>query len=312
MSGDGIFHIDPQGRLFPMIVTPYDSEETLQSLLAEHPDLLAGGHMTPDEPRRWLLLQREQGIADHEDGAYRWSIDHLFVDQDGIPTLVEVKRSSDTRIRREVVGQMLDYAANGVRYWRPETLRALFESDQERRNLDPAQVIAQLTDDSATVDQFFALVDTNMRSGRIRMVFVADVVPDELRAIVEFLNGQLNPAEMFAVEVKQYRAAGHDSQVIVPAVYGRTALAAAKTSSSSTRTKADRATLMEQADPAVHWVARLITELASEHELLFTGTPRGWHLTTSSGHGRIASLLLRQGDLYFPLGAVPGRQSRST
>jgi hypothetical protein len=33
-------------------------------------------------------------------------------DQNAVPTLVEVKRSSDTRIRREVVGQMLDYAAN--------------------------------------------------------------------------------------------------------------------------------------------------------------------------------------------------------
>ena len=31
-----------------------------------------------------------------------------------MPTLVEVKRSSDTRIRREVVGQMLHYAANAV------------------------------------------------------------------------------------------------------------------------------------------------------------------------------------------------------
>lgn len=37
-------------------------------------------------------------------------MDHLFVDQDAIPTLVEVKRSSDTRIRREVVGQLLEYS----------------------------------------------------------------------------------------------------------------------------------------------------------------------------------------------------------
>ena len=47
----------------------------------------------------------------------RWSADHLFLDQDGIPTLVEVKRRKDTRIRREVVGQMLEYAANAVVYW---------------------------------------------------------------------------------------------------------------------------------------------------------------------------------------------------
>src|SRR5262249_3604083 len=31
-----------------------------------------------------------------------WSVDHLFLDQDAVRTLVEVKRGSDTRIRREV------------------------------------------------------------------------------------------------------------------------------------------------------------------------------------------------------------------
>jgi len=29
-----------------------------------------------------------------------WALDHLLLDQDAIPTLVEVKRSSDTRIRK--------------------------------------------------------------------------------------------------------------------------------------------------------------------------------------------------------------------
>ena len=29
-------------------------------------------------------------------------VDHVFLDKDGIPTLVEVKRSGDTRIRRQV------------------------------------------------------------------------------------------------------------------------------------------------------------------------------------------------------------------
>ena len=40
----------------------------------------------------------------------RWSLDHLFVSRTGIPVLIEVKRASDTRLRREVVGQLLDYA----------------------------------------------------------------------------------------------------------------------------------------------------------------------------------------------------------
>jgi hypothetical protein len=34
------------------------------------------------------------------------------------------------------------------------------------------------------------------------MVFVADVIPDELLRITEFRNGQMNTAEVVAVEVK--------------------------------------------------------------------------------------------------------------
>jgi hypothetical protein len=78
-------------------------------LLARYPSLLAGDQIDPASPRRWVLISREQPVPDESAGAARWAIDHLFVDQDGIPTLVEVKRSTDTRIRREIVGQMLDF-----------------------------------------------------------------------------------------------------------------------------------------------------------------------------------------------------------
>ena len=55
----------------------------------------------------------------------RWSLDHLFLDQEGIPTFVECKRSTDTRARREVVAQMLDYAANGLQYWSMERIQTV-------------------------------------------------------------------------------------------------------------------------------------------------------------------------------------------
>ena len=102
-------------KLIEMVEQPYKAEEVLQRLLADYPNLLAGDQ--DDEPRRrWLLVERELGIAGEEDGSDRWSLDHLFLDQDGVPTLVEVKRSSDTRLR-EVVGQLLDYAANASAFW---------------------------------------------------------------------------------------------------------------------------------------------------------------------------------------------------
>jgi hypothetical protein len=99
------------GELLEMVEQPYRVETVLQDHLAAHPELLSP-EAAEDERRQWLLVKREMGVADSDEARDRWSLDHLFVDQDSIPTFVEVKRSSDTRLRRQVVGQMLDYAAN--------------------------------------------------------------------------------------------------------------------------------------------------------------------------------------------------------
>jgi hypothetical protein len=103
----GIFLLSGE-NLVEMREQAYDSEDLLQAWLAKYPNLLAGGEQVTGSPRRWLLVKREAGVPDREAGGDRWSLDHLFIDQDAVPTLVEVKRSDDTRIRREVVGQMLD------------------------------------------------------------------------------------------------------------------------------------------------------------------------------------------------------------
>lgn len=94
---------------------------------------------------------------------------------------------------------------------------------------DPLDVLVELFGDhDLVVEEFFARIEGNLRSGRIRMVFVADDIPDELMGIAEFLNEQMNPAEVFAVEVKQYKADGYPGLVIVPAGYGRTEAASKK------------------------------------------------------------------------------------
>jgi hypothetical protein len=63
-------------------------------------------------------------------------------------------------------------------------------------------------------------------------VFVADAIPPELRRIVEFLNGQMDPATVLAVEIKQY--VGGTLRTLVPRVIGETADAQLKKSSGRT------------------------------------------------------------------------------
>jgi len=251
----GIYLIQEGGGLIEMPERPYEAEDILQRLLADYPNLLAGDQIDRASPRRWLLVSREAAVPGEEGGAGRWSLDHLFLDQDAVPTLVEVKRSTDTRIRREVVGQMLDYAANGVVYWPAEAMRAQFERTCERRGTDPAEALVALLGPDGDHDAFWQVAKQNLQAGRVRLVFVADHIPTELQRVVEFLNGQMDPAEVLAVEIKQY--VGQSQQALVPRLVGQTAAAQQKK-----RVASDSGTLWDEASFFPELEARRGTEEA--------------------------------------------------
>ena len=224
--GGIIYLIQDDDKLVEMAEQEYDSEDLLQKLLAQYPNLLSGDQINRMAPRRWLLVKREAGLPSEDGGSGRWSVDHVFLDQDGVPTLVEVKRSSDTRIRREVVGQMLDYAANAVVYWPMERIRAQFESTCQSQGQEGEALLGEFlgleTDNpEPDLEDFWSRVKTNLQAGKVRMVFVADKIPTELQRVVEFLNSQMDPAEVLALEVKQFLGKG--MKTLVPTILGQTA-----------------------------------------------------------------------------------------
>jgi len=240
MSGGRIFLVGREpGELVPMTETSYTTEDVLQDLLMRYPDLLAGEQIDPDSPRRWLLVARELGVPGEEGGSSAWSLDHLFLDQDGVPTFVECKRASDTRSRREVIAQMLDYAANGTAYWPIDRIRqAAAETAQAAGTTIDDRVRELLAEDDSDVDAFWATVERNLRAGRVRLLFVADRTHRELRRLVEFLNEKMSDVEVLAIEVKQYL--GTSYQVVVPRVIGLTeAVRSSKTSSPAQKVTRD-------------------------------------------------------------------------
>lgn len=227
MDGTGqIFILKDDNTLIEVKNHTYDSENLLQALLSEYPNLLAGEQINTVSPRRWLLISREVSIPSEESGTGRWSVDHLFIDQDGVPTLVEVKRSSDTRIRREVVGQMLDYAANATIYWSVDSIKNSFQKTCAQHGKDADEALQSFLEDEDGIESFWDRVKTNLNEGRLRLLFVADKIPDELIRIVEFLNDQMTNTEVLAVEVRQY--AGQGIKTLVSRVIGQTSKAQQK------------------------------------------------------------------------------------
>ncbi len=214
-----IFLIEADDSLVELAEEDYDSEEVLQHLLAQFPKVLTG---VQEGSPAWLLIEREAGIPKEKDGVSWWALDHLFVDRNAVPTLVEVKRKSDTRLRREVVAQMLDYAANAVVYLSDEgSLSSRFERRCEKEGLDPERELSDHLGGDVSWSKFWEDANTHLEAGRIRMVFVADEIRPELLRIVEFLNEQMRTVEVLAVEVRQY--VGESQRTLVPRVLGQTA-----------------------------------------------------------------------------------------
>ena len=258
---DRIYTREQHGRLEPLVGERFAKEDELQALIAEHPELLDGTQMRPDDPRRWILVSREQGIAETSDAGTRWAVDHLLVDQDAVPTLVEVKRGRNPEIRRTVIGQMLEYAAHATRTWTADTLRRAFEESTEDPGAELGKLLQPDGEEEPDADDFWERVATNLAAARLRLLFVADDIPDELERVVEFLNAQMPVIEVLAVEIKQFK--GDSRQTLVPRVLGRTA--ASPRSQRTRRSKLDRESFLNAfVNPEHRSVAARLLGVADE------------------------------------------------
>jgi hypothetical protein len=238
------------------------NEDELQSLIARFPDMITGSG------ERMLLIRREQSVPDTLDGTARWSLDHLFVTESAVPVFVEVKRATDTRIRREVIGQILDYAANGVAYWSPGAMADSFTQQCRQDGLDPGSTLREFLKEGST-EEFWAQVDANLSAGRIQMIIAADVIPKELARIVEFLNEQMS-ASIIAVELSYYESEdGH--RTLVPRIIGETE-----------RTDLRKGTLRQKLDPISieEWIAKNIAPLGAQ---VLSGARKFLDLSVSAG-----------------------------
>lgn len=254
MQGGIIYQVGADNSLTRMKPGQPANEDEIQRMIADHPEMVAGS----DEPL--LLIERECAISDKVEGSGRWSLDHLFVTRDARPVLVEVKQASNTQLRREVVGQLVEYAANAVVHWSRDSLRASFlascQGDEEVAAEKLRTFLGEGSDQSGAADpeQFWNRVEANLRAGELNMVIVADQIPRELVRIVEFMNEQMQ-ATVQAVELRWY-VADTGMKTLVPRIIGATERAASKKLTSESRT------------PNEYWV-----RLKAEFPQLVSGSP---------------------------------------
>jgi hypothetical protein len=216
-------------------------------------------------------------------------VDHLFVTRDAVPVLVELKRAVDTRLRREVVGQMLDYAANATAFWQAGRIADSFASTVEKAGGDPDEVLAAFLGDEDPAS-FWTQVDTNFSAGRFKLVFVADSIPRELARIVEFMNDQMR-ADVRAVELRWFSDMT-GAVTLSPRVIGET----------------ERAAVAKSAVPKLPRISRdqwLAEHIAPAGNEALEGAAAYIRLVEAVGGE--ADMATRQGSIYAEFSVTKGR-----
>ena len=156
---------------------------------------------------------------------------------------------------------MLDYAANAVAHWPLEDIVTRFEARCLAEGIDPSQELGELLAEAQIADDFWHQVNKNLEEGRVRIVFVADAIPSELKSIVEFLNEQMDRSEVLAIEVKQF--VGEGVTALVPRVLGQSERALQKKAAN-----AEPRTDSSEAEFLAHIVATCPTEEQRVYEQL--------------------------------------------
>ncbi len=194
-------------------------EATLRDLIAEHPGMLPVHDLDPSYGRL-VTVTRELSIPGVG------FVDVLLMDEHGRLVVVECKLWRNPQARREVVGQILDYARELSRYGYEDLQRQV--SIATRRQGNVLYALAQEAGGTLPEAEFVDRVSRDLAAGRFLLLVVGDGIAEGTRRIGEYLRNQPGLAFGFGlVEVAEYRhtdASGAEHLIMQPRVLAHTAV----------------------------------------------------------------------------------------
>ena len=195
-------------------------EGWLQELIRAHPELLP---VTEIEPAFAPLVSVGREVTTKVG-----SIDNLYLSPQGYLTIVETKLWRNPEARRQVVGQIIDYAKE-VSRWSYEDLENRVRAYNQRfrgSNLgifDTLQLVEPMeeTDEQAIVD----IISRNLKQGRFLLLVVGDGIHESVEAMADFLNQ--TPQLYFTLALVEFQVyeLGEDkdkSLLVIPQIVART------------------------------------------------------------------------------------------
>ena len=190
------------------------SEADIQALVHAHPACLPIAEIDPMFSGPVPICTELNTIAR--------AIDIFMVTPSGLPVLVECKLWRNPEGRREVVGQILDYAKELSRWSSSDLQREV--SRRLKRDGNPLLEMVQAVDPEVDERQFNDALTANLRRGRFLLLIVGDGIREGVEAIAEYLQRHAGlHFSLGLVELPIYFMPNGD-RLVAPRVLARTTI----------------------------------------------------------------------------------------
>ena len=194
-------------------------EHTLRDLIHDSPAILPVHDIDPSYGRLFTVAKELNipGVG---------FVDVLLADERGRLVVVECKLWRNPQARREVVGQILDYARELARYAYDDLQRQVSIATRRQGNVlyAMAREAGSDMDEASFVDR----VSRDLAAGRFLLLVVGDGITEGTRRIGEYLRQQPGLAFGFGlIEMAEYRYSdldGAERTIVQPRVLAQTAV----------------------------------------------------------------------------------------
>ena len=194
-------------------------EHRLRDLIYDNPTMMPVHELDPSYGRLFTVA-RELNIPGVG------FVDVVLADEHGRLVVVECKLWRNPQARREVVGQILDYAREFSRYAYEDLQRQISVATKQQGNV--LYALAQRAGSTLGEADFVDRVSRDLSAGRFLLLIVGDGITEGTRRIGEYLSNQPGLAFTFGlIEMAEYRyadAGGVIHEIVQPRILARTAV----------------------------------------------------------------------------------------
>jgi hypothetical protein len=187
----------------------YSGEAHLQEILFRDPDIVPVEDISSDtELSPIKLMLKEVGLPGS--GA----TDLVGIDKNGNIYIIETKLARNPEVRRQVIGQILEYAA----FLHEKGLDWLDDVVKKQKKVSISEYFDKLNDPDWDKESFEQNLRDNLNSGTFKLFIAVDEMNPDLQRIINYMENVLS-MEIYALELRYFKDKD-GMEILVPNVHG--------------------------------------------------------------------------------------------